>query len=179
MRLLLKCTNVVIGSPVMPGACVSKEKAAATPVPQTAPAPAPVPAAAAAMATKKVYIIYYSMYGHIDKMARVVKKGVDSIEGVEGVLYQVNMLSKHWQGYLHLFCCPEQPHTVLCSAEYALWSCVAQRNLPYPWLQRLRRIRHGYGWFFAANSAPLIRFPVSHAATLLCAGRHSRAIRHS
>ncbi len=29
------------------------------------------------------------MYGHIAAMARAVKKGVDSIEGVEGVLYQV------------------------------------------------------------------------------------------
>lgn len=41
------------------------------------------------MATKKVYIIYYSMYGHIAAMARAVKKGIDSVEGVEGVLYQV------------------------------------------------------------------------------------------
>lgn len=29
------------------------------------------------------------MYGHIAAMARAVKKGVDSVEGVEGVLYQV------------------------------------------------------------------------------------------
>lgn len=41
------------------------------------------------MATKKVYVIYYSMYGHIEALARAVKKGIDSVEGVEGVLYQV------------------------------------------------------------------------------------------
>ncbi|WIA14475.1 hypothetical protein OEZ85_002998 [Tetradesmus obliquus] len=41
------------------------------------------------MATKKVYIIYYSMYGHIAAMAKAVKQGVDSVEGVEGVLFQV------------------------------------------------------------------------------------------
>lgn len=29
------------------------------------------------------------MYGHIAAMARAVKKGIDSVEGVEGVLYQV------------------------------------------------------------------------------------------
>lgn len=39
--------------------------------------------------TVKVYIIYYSMYGHVEKMARAAKEGVDSVEGVEGILYQV------------------------------------------------------------------------------------------
>lgn len=29
------------------------------------------------------------MYGHIAAMARAVKKGVDSVDGVEGILYQV------------------------------------------------------------------------------------------
>jgi hypothetical protein len=29
------------------------------------------------------------MYGHIAAMARAVKKGIDSVDGVEGVLYQV------------------------------------------------------------------------------------------
>lgn len=37
----------------------------------------------------KVFIIYYSMYGHVLSLAKKVKEGVDSVEGVEGFLYQV------------------------------------------------------------------------------------------
>lgn len=37
----------------------------------------------------KIFIIFYSMYGHVELLARRVKKGVDSIDGVEGVLYRV------------------------------------------------------------------------------------------
>lgn len=37
----------------------------------------------------KVYVVFYSMYGHVESLARSVKKGVDSIDGVEGVLYRV------------------------------------------------------------------------------------------
>jgi hypothetical protein len=33
--------------------------------------------------------VYYSMYGHQAKMAAAIKEGVDSVDGVEGVLYQV------------------------------------------------------------------------------------------
>lgn len=38
---------------------------------------------------KKVYIIFYSMYGHIYTLAKAIKEGIDSVDGVEGVLYQV------------------------------------------------------------------------------------------
>ena len=37
----------------------------------------------------KIYIIIYTTYGHIYEMAKKVKEGVDSVEGCEGVLYQV------------------------------------------------------------------------------------------
>ncbi|XP_009395665.3 probable NAD(P)H dehydrogenase (quinone) FQR1-like 2 [Musa acuminata AAA Group] len=37
----------------------------------------------------KVFIVFYSMYGHIEGLARRMKIGVDGIEGVEGVLYRV------------------------------------------------------------------------------------------
>jgi len=40
------------------------------------------------MATK-VYIVYYSMYGHVEKLAEEIKKGADSVEGVEATLWQV------------------------------------------------------------------------------------------
>lgn len=37
----------------------------------------------------RVFIVYYSMYGHVEALAREVKRGVDAVEGVEGVLYRV------------------------------------------------------------------------------------------
>jgi len=40
------------------------------------------------MATK-VYIVYYSMYGHVQKLAEEIQKGAASVEGVEAVLWQV------------------------------------------------------------------------------------------
>lgn len=36
-----------------------------------------------------VYIIFYSMYGHVYELAKQMKEGVDSIDGCEGLLYQV------------------------------------------------------------------------------------------
>lgn len=54
----------------------------------------------------KVYIIFYSMYGHVESLARSLKKGVDSIDGVEGVLYRVaETLSKE---VLELMKAPEK-----------------------------------------------------------------------
>ncbi|KAI4304304.1 hypothetical protein MLD38_039835 [Melastoma candidum] len=40
------------------------------------------------MATK-VYIVYYSTYGHVEKLAREIKRGAESVEGVEAKLWQV------------------------------------------------------------------------------------------
>lgn len=37
----------------------------------------------------KVFIVFYSMYGHVEGLAKRMKKGVDSVDGVEGVLYRV------------------------------------------------------------------------------------------
>ncbi|WCJ30964.1 NAD(P)H dehydrogenase (quinone) [Euphorbia peplus] len=37
----------------------------------------------------KVFIVFYSMYGHVEGLARRMKKGVDGVDGVEGVLYRV------------------------------------------------------------------------------------------
>ncbi|XP_054825065.1 probable NAD(P)H dehydrogenase (quinone) FQR1-like 3 isoform X1 [Prosopis cineraria] len=41
------------------------------------------------MATTKVYVVYYSLYGHVDTMAREVHKGAASVEGVEATLWRV------------------------------------------------------------------------------------------
>ncbi|KAJ4981278.1 hypothetical protein NE237_032115 [Protea cynaroides] len=40
------------------------------------------------MATK-IYIVYYSMYGHVEKLAEEIKKGASSVDGVEANLWQV------------------------------------------------------------------------------------------
>uniref|UniRef100_A0A7N0T8G9 NAD(P)H dehydrogenase (quinone) n=1 Tax=Kalanchoe fedtschenkoi TaxID=63787 RepID=A0A7N0T8G9_KALFE len=37
----------------------------------------------------KIFIVFYSMYGHVEGLARRMKKGVDGVEGVEAVLYRV------------------------------------------------------------------------------------------
>lgn len=37
----------------------------------------------------KIFIVFYSMYGHVELLARRMKKGVDSMDGVEGFLYRV------------------------------------------------------------------------------------------
>lgn len=47
---------------------------------------APTPPAEAKL---KIFIVYYSMYGHVESLARRMKKGVDGIEGIEGLLYRV------------------------------------------------------------------------------------------
>ncbi|KAG5149643.1 hypothetical protein JHK82_016524 [Glycine max] len=36
----------------------------------------------------KIYIVYYSMYGHIEKLAKKVQEGVNSVEGAEATLWQ-------------------------------------------------------------------------------------------
>ncbi|XP_004300607.1 PREDICTED: probable NAD(P)H dehydrogenase (quinone) FQR1-like 2 [Fragaria vesca subsp. vesca] len=42
-----------------------------------------------AAAKLRIFIVFYSMYGHVEELARRIKKGVDGVEGVEGVLYRV------------------------------------------------------------------------------------------
>ncbi|KAL9378482.1 hypothetical protein Peur_029817 [Populus x canadensis] len=37
----------------------------------------------------KVFIVFYSMYGHVEGLAKRMKKGVDGVEGVEAFLYRV------------------------------------------------------------------------------------------
>ncbi|KAL6587997.1 hypothetical protein OROMI_000975 [Orobanche minor] len=37
----------------------------------------------------KLWIVFYSMYGHVEGLARRMKRGADSVDGVEAVLYRV------------------------------------------------------------------------------------------
>ncbi|KAK4412488.1 putative NAD(P)H dehydrogenase (quinone) FQR1-like 3 [Sesamum alatum] len=41
------------------------------------------------MPTTKLYIVYYSLYGHVETMAREIQKGGNSVSGVEATLWQV------------------------------------------------------------------------------------------
>lgn len=36
-----------------------------------------------------MFIVFYSMYGHVELLARKIKNGVDSVEGVEGLMFRV------------------------------------------------------------------------------------------
>ncbi|GFR49389.1 hypothetical protein Agub_g11441 [Astrephomene gubernaculifera] len=50
----------------------------------------------------KVWIIFYSTYGHTKAMAEAVKKGVEAVEGVEATIYQVaETLSEEVLAKLH------------------------------------------------------------------------------
>jgi len=81
---------------------------------QEVPAPAPE-----AVKKLKVFIVFYSTYGHVESLARSLKKGVDSIEGVEGVLYRV--LETLPKEVLELMKAPEKDETVpLISADKLL-----------------------------------------------------------
>ncbi|KAJ6801215.1 putative NAD(P)H dehydrogenase (quinone) FQR1-like 2 [Iris pallida] len=37
----------------------------------------------------KIFIVFYSMYGHVELLARRMKRGIDGVDGAEGVLYRV------------------------------------------------------------------------------------------
>ena len=41
-------------------------------------------------ATKKIYVIFYTTYGHIWKLVEEVVKGINSVDGTEAVVFQVN-----------------------------------------------------------------------------------------
>lgn len=41
------------------------------------------------MSTVKIYIVYYSLYGHVEIMAREVQRGANTVQGVEATLWQV------------------------------------------------------------------------------------------
>ncbi|KAF3636434.1 putative NAD(P)H dehydrogenase (quinone) FQR1-like 2 [Capsicum annuum] len=36
----------------------------------------------------KIFIVFYSMYGHVECLAKRIKKGIETVDGVEGVLYR-------------------------------------------------------------------------------------------
>lgn len=54
------------------------------------------------LAPTRVAIIYYSMYGHVGKLAAAVKAGVEEVPGVEAFLFQVpELLPEEVLGKMH------------------------------------------------------------------------------
>lgn len=39
--------------------------------------------------TLRIFVVFYSMYGHVEILARTIKKGIESVDGIEGVLFRV------------------------------------------------------------------------------------------
>ncbi|XP_018489571.1 probable NAD(P)H dehydrogenase (quinone) FQR1-like 2 [Raphanus sativus] len=37
----------------------------------------------------KIFVVFYSMYGHVESLAKRMKKGAEGVEGVEAKLYRV------------------------------------------------------------------------------------------
>ncbi|CAM6098984.1 unnamed protein product [Calypogeia fissa] len=57
----------------------------------------------------KVWVIYYSMYGHVKKLAEEILKGANSVEGVEATLYQVPE-TLHHDVLAKMHAPPKDPH---------------------------------------------------------------------
>ncbi|KAL6220532.1 hypothetical protein ACLB2K_008288 [Fragaria x ananassa] len=69
---------------------IAAEATSANPIPDSSQNDAVSEASRPVAAAKlRIFIVFYSMYGHVEELARRIKKGVDGVEGVEGVLYRV------------------------------------------------------------------------------------------
>ena len=42
-------------------------------------------------ANKKIYVIFYTTYGHIWKLVEEVVKGINAVDGTEAVVFQVDI----------------------------------------------------------------------------------------
>lgn len=70
------------------GAAADGERDAA-PIPVEDQALEVEPKAAPEVTKLRIFIVFYSMYGHVEALAKRMKKGVDGVDGMEGVLYRV------------------------------------------------------------------------------------------
>ncbi|KAF7152071.1 hypothetical protein RHSIM_Rhsim01G0236100 [Rhododendron simsii] len=62
------------------------------------------------MPTTKVYIVFYSLYGHVEDMARKIQEGANGVEGVEATLWQVPETLP--DRVLEKMKAPDKPHDV-------------------------------------------------------------------
>nr|CAB3455439.1 unnamed protein product [Digitaria exilis] len=71
------------------------------------------------MATTKIYIVYYSTWGHVATLAEEIKKGVDSVAGVESTVWRVpETLPEEVLGKMHAAPKREE-HPVITAAQLA------------------------------------------------------------
>ncbi|KAL6646981.1 hypothetical protein ACP70R_014418 [Stipagrostis hirtigluma subsp. patula] len=69
------------------------------------------------MATK-IYIVYYSTWGHVATLAEEIKKGADSVEGVEATIWQVaETLPEEVLGKMRA--APKKEHPVITGRQLA------------------------------------------------------------
>ncbi|CAK9309008.1 unnamed protein product [Citrullus colocynthis] len=72
------------------GGCVPSKNRASVAVSDPHPTPdQPKSTAGEISRNLRIFIVYYSMYGHVHLLAKMMKKGVDAVDGVEGVLFKV------------------------------------------------------------------------------------------
>src|SRR3954453_22802293 len=71
----------------------------------------------------KVLVLYYSMYGHIEKMAYAVADGVREVEGVDVVVKRVPELVPEEMAKKHHFKL-DQPAPVATTAELAEYDAI-------------------------------------------------------
>jgi len=62
------------------------------------------------MSTTKVYIVFYSLYGHVEDMARKIQEGANAVDGVEATLWQVPETLPH--RVLEKMKAPDKPNDV-------------------------------------------------------------------
>lgn len=73
----------------------------------------------------KIYVVYYSTYGHVYAMANAIKEGIDAVEGCEAVLYQVRRFA-----WMNTGLRMPPSHQTRASVQYqhpVVW------RLPVPW----------------------------------------------
>lgn len=70
---------------------VSRETSHSVPIPVEGSSPSSIeaPMVRGNTAKLRIFIVFYSMYGHVEGLARRMKVGVDGVDGVEGVLFRV------------------------------------------------------------------------------------------
>ncbi|KAL6880442.1 hypothetical protein ACP4OV_012007 [Aristida adscensionis] len=71
------------------------------------------------MATTKIYIVYYSTWGHVATLAEEIKKGADAVDGVEATVWRVpETLPEEVLGKMQA-AAPREEHAVITARQLA------------------------------------------------------------
>ena len=102
----------------------------AQPTTTTPVVPASVtPVTMSSAGTKKIYVVFYTTYGHIYKMVEQVANGINSVPGTEAVVLQVmdNLPRTH---FLYLAGLSFESSFAVISPHFNVRACVSDDNLP-------------------------------------------------